>query len=263
MRRPSPTRRDRPPRSRTCELMRRKILLPLIFIMALAYGGLALTLLAGNSPELGLDLQGGVSVVLAPTSDASGEQLDQALNIIRARVDALGVAEPEITRQGDAIVVQLPGVKNRDRALELVGQTAELRFRPVLQDLTGQQAHPRQHRHHRHHGPHRHDGAGRPHGHHRPRHHRHVRGGAGPGGGRERGRAGPGADHHHDGHHGARDPAVHRGPHRRAPGRGRRPRTASRSPRGRRTTPTRWSSCRAWTTPGRTSWARPWPRAAS
>jgi preprotein translocase subunit SecD len=119
--------------------MRRKILLPLIFIMVLAYGGLALTLLSGNSPELGLDLQGGVSVVLAPTSNASGEQLDQALNIIRARVDALGVAEPEITRQGNAIVVQLPGVKNRDRALELVGQTAELRFRPVIQDLTGQQ----------------------------------------------------------------------------------------------------------------------------
>ena len=56
------------------------------------------------------------------------------LEIIRDRVDALGVAEPEITRQGDAIVVQLPGVKNRDRALELVGQTAELRFRPVLSE---------------------------------------------------------------------------------------------------------------------------------
>ncbi|HET8619565.1 MAG TPA: protein translocase subunit SecD [Acidimicrobiales bacterium] len=117
--------------------MRRKILLPLIFILVVAYGGLAATIAAGNSPELGLDLQGGVSVVLAPTTDASGEQLDQALEIIRSRVDALGVAEPEITRQGDAIVVQLPGVKNRDRALELVGQTAELRFRPVLQDLSG------------------------------------------------------------------------------------------------------------------------------
>jgi preprotein translocase subunit SecD len=113
--------------------MRRKILLPLILIMLVAYGGLAATLIAGNSPELGLDLQGGVSVVLAPTSEASGEQLDQAVSIIRNRVDALGVAEPEITRQGDAIVVQLPGVKNRDRALELVGQTAELEFRTVLQ----------------------------------------------------------------------------------------------------------------------------------
>jgi preprotein translocase subunit SecD len=113
--------------------MRRKTILPLVLILVAAFGGLAWTIAAGNSPELGLDLQGGVSVVLAPTEDASGEQLDQALNIIRDRVDALGVAEPEITRQGDAIVVQLPGVKNRDRALALVGQTAELRFRPVLQ----------------------------------------------------------------------------------------------------------------------------------
>jgi preprotein translocase subunit SecD len=112
--------------------MRRKTFLPLILILVAAYGGLLATLLSGNSPELGLDLQGGVSVVLAPTGDASGDQLDQALEIIRDRVDALGVAEPDITRQGDAIVVQLPGVKNRDRALALVGQTAELRFRPVL-----------------------------------------------------------------------------------------------------------------------------------
>jgi len=113
--------------------MRRKILLPLVFILVVSLGGLGLTLARGYSPELGLDLQGGVSVVLAPTGDATGEQLDQALSIIRERVDALGVAEPDITRQGDAIVVQLPGAKNRDRALELVGQTAELRFRPVLQ----------------------------------------------------------------------------------------------------------------------------------
>jgi preprotein translocase subunit SecD len=122
--------------------MRRKIWLPLVFVVVLAVGGFAATLIAGNSPELGLDLQGGVSVVLEPTSEASGEQLDQALEIIRTRVDALGVAEPEITRQGDTIVVQLPGVKNRDRALELVGQTAELRFRPVLADLTGVAAAP-------------------------------------------------------------------------------------------------------------------------
>jgi preprotein translocase subunit SecD len=117
--------------------MRRKFWLPLVFIVVAAIGGLAATLISGSSPELGLDLQGGVSVVLEPTSETSGDALGQSVEIIRDRVDALGVAEPEITRQGDAIVVQLPGVKNRDRALELVGQTAELRFRPVLQDLTG------------------------------------------------------------------------------------------------------------------------------
>jgi preprotein translocase subunit SecD len=117
--------------------MRRKTWLPLVFIVLVAIGGLVGTLIAGNSPELGLDLQGGVSVVLEPTSDVNDDALDQSVDIIRERVDALGVAEPDITRQGDAIVVQLPGVRNRDRALELVGQTAELRFRPVLQDLTG------------------------------------------------------------------------------------------------------------------------------
>jgi preprotein translocase subunit SecD len=112
--------------------VRRRGLTSLFLILLAAVGGLAATLATGNSPELGLDLQGGVSVVLAPTSTVSEDRLDETLDIIRTRVDALGVAEPDIARQGDAIVVQLPGVKNRDRALDLVGQTAELRFRPVL-----------------------------------------------------------------------------------------------------------------------------------
>ncbi len=103
------------------------------------------TLVAGNQPLLGLDLQGGVSVVLQPTAAVdpeTGEEveidddaLDQSVEIIRSRVDALGVAEPEISRQGETIVVDLPGVKEQQRALQLVGQTAELRFRPVLFDL--------------------------------------------------------------------------------------------------------------------------------
>jgi preprotein translocase subunit SecD len=112
--------------------MRRHGLLPLLFIVVLAFGLAGATIAGGNSPELGLDLQGGVSVVLEPEEGASSEALSQTIQIIRTRVDALGVAEPEITRQGNAIVVQLPGVKNQRRALEIVGQTAELRFRPVL-----------------------------------------------------------------------------------------------------------------------------------
>lgn len=115
--------------------MRRNGLLSLVFIVVFAVGGLAWTFSADNEPLLGLDLQGGVSVVLEPTEATNEEALGQAVEIIRQRVDGLGVAEPEITRQGDAIVVQLPGVDDRERALELVGQTAELRFRPVLQNL--------------------------------------------------------------------------------------------------------------------------------
>lgn len=118
--------------------MRRNGLFSLIFIVVLAVAGIGGTLASGNKPLLGLDLQGGVSVVLQPVEDSDPEAITQAIEIIRQRVDGLGVAEPEIARQGDAIVVQLPGVKDRDRALELVGQTAELRFRPVLQVIPPQ-----------------------------------------------------------------------------------------------------------------------------
>jgi preprotein translocase subunit SecD len=117
--------------------MRRKKLTPLVFIVVAAAASLAAVLVTDTSPQLGLDLQGGVSVVLQPTKKASDEALKQTIEIIRNRVDALGVAEPEITRQGSSIVVQLPGVKNQQRALELVGDTAELRFRPVASSIPG------------------------------------------------------------------------------------------------------------------------------
>jgi preprotein translocase subunit SecD len=107
----------------------------LIGVLVLAAGSLGLTLASGNSPQLGLDLQGGASVVLKPRNAVPSGVLDQAIEIIRNRVDGLGVAEPDITRQGDSIIVQLPGVKNKDRAVEVVGQTAQLYFRPVLERL--------------------------------------------------------------------------------------------------------------------------------
>ena len=116
--------------------MRRGLWLPLVVIVLIAVASLGGTLAAGNSPRLGLDLQGGLSVVLQPTDEnVPSGVMSQALSIIRSRVDALGVAEPDIHLEGSSIVVALPGVKNRQRALELVGQTAELRFRPVLGTL--------------------------------------------------------------------------------------------------------------------------------
>jgi preprotein translocase subunit SecD len=120
--------------------MRRSGSLSLVLIVVLAVAWLAYTLtIGGRSPQLGLDLQGGTSVVLAPREKASGEQLDESISIIRRRVDGLGVAEPEITRQGNFIVVSLPGVKDRDRAIQVVGQTAKLQFRPFCGQLpTGQ-----------------------------------------------------------------------------------------------------------------------------
>jgi preprotein translocase subunit SecD len=110
--------------------MLRRLTLP--FIVLLAIGTFVATLVSGGSPQLGLDLQGGAYVVLQPDRDVDEGVLNQSVEIIRSRVDALGVAEPDISTQGDSIIVQLPGVKDQRRALELVGQTAELRFRPVL-----------------------------------------------------------------------------------------------------------------------------------
>jgi preprotein translocase subunit SecD len=122
--------------------MRRSHVVSLAIVLTLAVGSLVATLVSGNSPQLGLDLQGGASVVLAPKNKVDSGVLDQSIEIIRSRVDAIGVAEPDISRQGNTIVVQLPGVKNKDRALQLVGTTAQLFFRPVIQPLPASEATP-------------------------------------------------------------------------------------------------------------------------
>ena len=88
--------------------------------------------------NLGLDLRGGTHLLLEldasklePGMDAS-DALDRAREIIRNRVDQYGVAEPLIARQGERwIVVQLPGIKDPQRAKELIGKTALLEFRLV------------------------------------------------------------------------------------------------------------------------------------
>ncbi len=81
--------------------MRRSGAFSLVLVVVLAVGWLTYTLtVGGRSPQLGLDLQGGTSVVLAPREQASSAQLDQAISIIRRRVDGLGVAEPEIDASG-------------------------------------------------------------------------------------------------------------------------------------------------------------------
>jgi SecD/SecF fusion protein len=87
----------------------------------------------GQKTHLGLDLQGGLSVILQAQPTASNpvdsSKMDQAVKIITDRVNKLGAAEPEIQRQGtDKISVQLPGIKNPDQALAIIGKTAVLEF---------------------------------------------------------------------------------------------------------------------------------------
>jgi preprotein translocase subunit SecD len=95
-----------------------------------------------SKTNLGLDLQGGLSVIYQakPSADAVSmygsmdAALDKEKTIIQDRVNKLGVSEPEIQRQGsDKISVQLPGIKNTQQALDIIGKTAVLKFFDVAQ----------------------------------------------------------------------------------------------------------------------------------
>lgn len=88
---------------------------------------------AKDAIQLGLDLQGGVYVLLQADTDASGQELkrymEQAKAIIQQRVDGLGVSEPNIAIEGDnRIRVELAGLKDSEEALKLIGKTAQLQF---------------------------------------------------------------------------------------------------------------------------------------
>ena len=120
--------------------MARRQLGYLVGITLLSILALVATIVAGNTPLLGLDLQGGVSVRYRVTEVIEDpielqERIEGAVEVIRNRVDGLGVAEPEIQAEGDGILVSLPGVDDQQRALDLVGDTATMRFRPVLAEL--------------------------------------------------------------------------------------------------------------------------------
>jgi preprotein translocase subunit SecD len=92
----------------------------------------------GLRPQLGLDLVGGVSVILTAPEGTRSDVLDKTLETIRERVDRLGVAEPDITLQGDLnIQVQIPEAGgSQQRLLELIGKTARLEFREVKAVIT-------------------------------------------------------------------------------------------------------------------------------
>ncbi|MSO57657.1 MAG: protein translocase subunit SecD [Thermoleophilia bacterium] len=115
--------------------MTRRAALFVVTLVAAALVGVALLAVPGSplerSATLGLDLQGGLEVTLqaVPPRDRelTREDLDRSVEIMRDRVDRLGVAEPEIRTQGDdQIAIQLPGVKDPEAAARIIGKTAQL-----------------------------------------------------------------------------------------------------------------------------------------
>src|ERR671910_1680995 len=90
-----------------------------------------------KSTQLGLDLQGGVSAQLEGSQTGGGkvsrDEMVQAADLIRQRIDRLGVAEPDVRVQSEnQIVVQIPGVKNPEEVIRIIGSTAQLGFYQVL-----------------------------------------------------------------------------------------------------------------------------------
>lgn len=107
-------------------------------VLAIAWGGLGAIIAAGYTPRLGLDLQGGTSVVLTAPDGTDPDLLEVATGIMTRRIEDFGsVQEPDIAISGDnTVVVQLPGVEDEQRAIDAVGQTGLLSFRPVLEAFT-------------------------------------------------------------------------------------------------------------------------------
>ncbi len=112
--------------------MRQRLLASVVVTTLVCFGALAAAVGANWSPKLGLDLEGGLSVVYKPAHPVSQATLQTVVNIMDARVNALGVSQPNIITQGNEIVVQLPGVKDPNAVLAVLGNTAQLFFRPVI-----------------------------------------------------------------------------------------------------------------------------------
>ncbi|MFE2046814.1 protein translocase subunit SecD [Streptomyces sp. NPDC059477] len=106
-------------------------------LLALAVLAASLAIALTVPVRLGLDLRGGTQIVLetrsTPTTEADRAATDRTLEVLRGRIDALGVAEPTLVRSGDhRIIVELPGVQDPEQAAEVLGRTAQLTVHPVL-----------------------------------------------------------------------------------------------------------------------------------
>jgi SecD/SecF fusion protein len=120
---------------------RRRYLFVLLFVLGLVVA--SALVIANTTTKLGLDLKGGVELVYQgqPTGqvkEVSGEDIERSIEIIRERIDQLGVSEPEVARLGaDQITVSLPDVTNAQRAIDQVGTTAQLFFYDWEPNLLG------------------------------------------------------------------------------------------------------------------------------
>ena len=112
--------------------MKRPLVVSLVATVAIAVVALAVTLGVGWAPKLGLDLAGGAEVTYQPVRHLTQSDMNITINVIRNRIDGAGVSGALVSSQGQNVVVQLPGLKNPQQVIDLIKQTAQLYFRPVL-----------------------------------------------------------------------------------------------------------------------------------
>ncbi len=117
--------------------MIRRLWVSVAAIISVAIVLLGLNLGLGNTPALGLDLQGGLSVILAPTGGASGDDLLVIRDLIRDELERRGIAEPDVRVEGQNIIVDLPGVRDQADALDAVDVAGIVTLRPVFQCFAG------------------------------------------------------------------------------------------------------------------------------
>ena len=111
---------------------KRSLWVSLLSVVAIAVIALTATLASGWSPKLGLDLDGGLSVVYQTHTSVNQAQLDTIVTILNDRVSA-GASGATVASQGkNQISVQIPGEKNTQQILKTLGNTAQLLFRPAL-----------------------------------------------------------------------------------------------------------------------------------
>jgi preprotein translocase subunit SecD len=118
-------------------MTRRRLWASIIAIVGVATVVLGLNLAFGNTPALGLDLRGGLSVILRPTEGATGDDLIVIRDLIRDELERRGIAEPDVRVEGPNIIVDLPGVRDQRDALDAVDVAGIVTLRPVYQCFAG------------------------------------------------------------------------------------------------------------------------------
>ncbi|HEX6657713.1 MAG TPA: protein translocase subunit SecD [Ilumatobacter sp.] len=114
-------------------MKRSRLWASLLGIVIAAASLLVLNLALGNTPVLGLDLRGGVSVILASTEGAGDEDLIVIRDLIRDELEQRGIAEPDVRVEGSNVIVDLPGVRDQQDALDAVDIAGIVSLRPVFQ----------------------------------------------------------------------------------------------------------------------------------